>query len=145
MLRFFLLIISLISVFIGLPACCKQYCPSEEMVVRYIHFKNSDLDSVLFVGYQSGGSFGQPLDSFYHHTVNNPLDTTYDIVDHNVDKFSVHNDWKIKLLNVGREYRVSAIQTQKKSCNCGGNDYYQIIGYKLNDSVVNNTYIDLSK
>jgi len=125
-----------------LQACCKAYCGLQTFNIRFINYKATDVDTVLFTKYAANGKFDQKLDSVFVYTYYNQADTIYGGFTQNVE---FDKDWIIKIPNTGKEYRVTEIRTANKKCTCGFSTYKVVDNYQL-DGVLNSTdYFNLKK
>jgi hypothetical protein len=138
---FFIILLTGVVIFL-LQGCCKVYCGVKTLSVRFINYKVTDIDTVLFVKYAANGRFDQKIDSTYQFTSSNQADTIYSGLSMNVD---YDKDWKIKLLSINREYNITAIQTAKKNCTCGSSTYEVISKYNLDGINYNSDIFDLKK
>ncbi len=134
-------LIIILSAFL-LQACCKAYCGLQPLNVRYINYKNTDVDTVLFIKYIANGRFDQKVDSFYNYNLLPQADTMFAVATENAD---YNKDWKIKILSNNKEYNVTAIKTNNKKCTCGNSTYNVISGYSLNGLTYFSDIIDLKK
>jgi len=139
-----ILIVLVVAVTAGfmLQACCKAYCDVETFSIRFIDYKVSDIDTVLFTKYVANGKFDQKLDSVFVYTYYNQADTIYSGFSQNV---AFDRDWIIKIPNTSKEYRITEITTFDNKCACNSGTYKSVKSYRLDGVPQATDYFDLKK
>jgi hypothetical protein len=125
-----------------LQACCKAYCGVETFSIRFINYKVSDIDTVLFSKYVANGKFDQKLDSVFVYTYYTQTDTIYSGFTQNIE---FDKDWVIKIPNTGKEYHITEIGTTNERCTCTNNTSKALASYRLDSVLHSSNYFDLKK
>jgi hypothetical protein len=125
-----------------IQSCCKAYCGVQELAVNFLNYKNTDIDTVLYIKYAANGRFDQKIDSFYRYDFPAQRDTMVGVLTQNVE---YDKDWKIKLVSINREYNITDIKTTTKKCTCGNSSYPAIAGYRLDGVLYSNYFFELKK
>jgi hypothetical protein len=127
-----------------IQACCKALCVKNDMQLQFIGFDRQDIDTLLLIKYESGGTFTAKIDSFYSDPFANgsSKDTLYGYLT-NIDP---GKDWEIKIPALNSTYRISDIQTTSERCECGGGWRKVITAYRLEQgNFVYRKYVELRK
>lgn len=123
-------------------SCCKVYCVKESLYIRFIHFNNSDIESILFTAYTKNGLYNSKLDSFEDRRRRPQADTISSYFNDNID---VDKDYIIKLKNIDRSYKLSGIRTRSENCSCGSGRSKTVTAYTLDGIEKTSEFIDLVK
>lgn len=125
-----------------IQSCCKAYCGVQELAVNFINYKNTDIDTVLYIKYAANSRFDQKIDSFYRYDFPVQRDTMVGALTQNVE---YDKDWKIKLVSINREYSITEIKVTTKKCTCGNSSYPVITNYRLDGTLYSNGLFELKK
>jgi len=137
-----LLLTTLAALIIFFNSCCKSYCISSGLYVKFIHYSAPEIDTILLTGYAANGQFNQLQDSMYRYINTSSADTMYVTLSEN---FSTAMDWKIKVISTGKEYRLWGITTRKERCSCSNERLDVINGYTVDGVVKGSDFIELVK
>jgi hypothetical protein len=125
-----------------LISCCKSYCISNNLYLRFINYSAAEIDTLLFTGYAPNGQFNQQQTSFYKYVNTFSADTIYIPGTENI---TPDKDWKISLISTGREYRITGIVTQNEKCQCSNQKVAVVKSHLLDGVVKNGDLIQLVK
>jgi hypothetical protein len=133
-------LIALITIFFG--ACCskKGACPTISFQsFQLINFTASEVsDSVVLYRYQANSGFSSPINTYYlkGNATNDP-----NVFSLTTDELSVNFDYEIKVVKLGKSYRIDNFTGEKIACGkCFLRSNNQF-GYKLNGYSINNKHV----
>jgi len=109
-----------------MAGCCKAVCPETTLDLKFVGYRNTDIDTVWLERFKSGTGFQAAIDTIRAGIQEPYYDTLFLFVDH----IDVSADYRISGPSLSRKYRLTNLHTMSKRCSCGGR-FKQVSGYTL--------------
>jgi hypothetical protein len=138
------------AVAIAAGSCCThKYCIGADDMdnIRFDHFSNSDLDTILIQRFNRNSNFANPVEDILVITSNFSVGSNFQRIQLPV-KLTIDFDYKVALTSTGEHFTISDFISKEESCNTGFmcNDAYNSLeSYSVNGETMSTYQLEISR